>query len=43
MLGIASAVIATFVLYKRAEKQDLLEESNESNWLHYKIEEVQTI
>jgi formate-dependent nitrite reductase membrane component NrfD len=40
LLGIAATVIATIILYKRAEKQDLLEESNNSNWLNYKVKEV---
>ena len=40
LLGIAATAIATFILYKRAEKQDLLEESNNANWLNYKVEEV---
>ena len=40
LLSIAVIVIATIIFYKRAEKQDLLEESNNSNWLHYKVKEV---
>ncbi|WP_455278669.1 hypothetical protein [[Eubacterium] cellulosolvens] len=38
--GIAVTAIATITLYKIAEKQDLLEESNNSNWLNYKVKEV---
>lgn len=40
LLGIAVTVVATIIIYKRAEKQDLLEESNNSNWLNYRVEEV---
>lgn len=40
LLGITVTAIATFILYKKAEKQDLLEESNNSNWLDYKVKEV---
>jgi hypothetical protein len=39
----AVTVIAMIIFCKRAEKQDLLEESNNSNWLNYKVEEVKKI
>ena len=39
-LSIAVTVIATITLYKRAEKKDLLEESNMSNWTYYRVKEV---
>ena len=40
LLGIAATVTTTIILYKKAEKQDLLEESNNSNWRNYNVEEV---
>ncbi|MGB6681247.1 MAG: hypothetical protein WBF08_08005 [Candidatus Bathyarchaeia archaeon] len=43
LLSMAVTVIAMIIFCKRAEKQDLLEESNNSNWLNYKVEEVKKI
>ena len=40
LLSIAVTVIATIIFYKKAEKQDLLEESDNSNWLNYNVKEV---
>jgi hypothetical protein len=40
LLGIATTSIVTYMFYRRAEKQDLLEESHNSNWLNYHVEEV---
>ena len=37
---IAVIAIVTIILYKRAEKKDLLEESNMSNWTYYRVKEV---
>ncbi|WP_455282664.1 hypothetical protein [[Eubacterium] cellulosolvens] len=40
LLSIAVTVIVTIIFYKRAEKNDILEKSNMSNWTHYRVKEV---